>query len=285
MSDQQGSKAKHSLLNTMKIRLLISLLVFSTLLFVPVQSQAASMAIGYDVWFNWWEVSVGDWYFYSYKTEYLADPSFLYGPMISFNITPQWAISSLFIMGSYAFHFIGESDDDTIRLNYETWRYDSDTTVSYSFSKNFRMFFGFKYLRYTYELKNYLSSGDKLKTAMDDFAPGAGVLFIVPLTKNLYISFNTGVLFSFTQITTEYESAESSAFGSSSNRELGYYKFAANSKTSLSYDIEKIHMIIALRIRYQVFFYLYDVNEVIEFADRVDHLYGIDFSVTFYFDL
>lgn len=255
------------------------------MLSMPQQSQAASMAIGFNTWFNKWMMPWEEMDQYYVQTDYDVDPGLLFGPMISFQITPQWSISSLFMMGAY------ENFLPIFEASYQIWRYDSDTTLSYAFKPYFRMYLGFKYLRYNWEYEDdYIFSDnyEKMWIVSDSFAPGMGFIFVVPLIKNLNLTFILGGLFTFSEIEQKYESLNSDSGDDVYTEFSGttlMNEVVLNSKLSFSYTIEIIHLILALGFRYQVFFFFYNNDWKLDYSGRVDHLYGIDFSVTFYFDL
>jgi len=236
------------------------------------------MAIGYLAWFNWWEFSkhyLEDLYD-KYKDE--RAPSFLYGPMLSFQITPEWNVSSLFIMGSYKSKFYGEYGGIKYHYSYDIWRYDSDTTASYAFTPYFRLFFGFKFMRYTYSLEYSSVSESGTTYIYDDYAPGAGVIFTIAFTRDIYLSISLGALFSFTSMTIENIPDDTIVVTFDEN----WYKAGANARMLLSFDIEKIHMMLAFGFRYQMF---YIFSDGLEDLYQMQHLYGPEFSMTFYFDI
>jgi hypothetical protein len=241
-------------------------------------ARAATMSIGYLTWFNWWEISDNPSEDIYDKYEYNLEPSFLYGPMLSFQITPEWNVSSLFIMGSYRSEFNGVLDGYAYSSSYDIWRYDSDTTVSYAFTPYFRLFLGFKFMRYTYTIDDSSDSGDGMTYIYDDYAPGAGVIFTIAFTKNIYLSISVGALFSFTNMTVENipDDVISVILLDS------WYKVGANARMILNFTIEKAHMVITTGFRYQMF---YSFSDEYEEFNSVQHLYGPELSVIFYFDI
>lgn len=262
----------------MKSRLYAITAIVCLALAIAPAARGASMAIGYLTWFNWWETQEDYIEKFYDKYSYEVDPSFLYGPMLSFQITPEWNVSSLFIMGSYKTKFSGVYEGEKYSNSYDIWRYDSDTTASYAFTPFFTVYFGFKFMRYTYTIEDSSDTGDGMTYIYNDYAPGIGVIFTIELVKNMYLSISLGSIFSFTEVTVENIPDDTIVILLDEKS----YKAGANARIALNYDIEKIHMVVSLGFRYQM---LYGFFEKIKDIDQTHHLYGPLASVTFYFDI
>jgi hypothetical protein len=82
----------------MRLRLLAAAL---GLLLLAQPARAATMAIGLNSWFNWWEIPTENMEQHYVTIDFSVIPTFLFGPMLSFQITPRWNLSSLFMFGNY----------------------------------------------------------------------------------------------------------------------------------------------------------------------------------------
>ncbi len=250
-------------------------------------ARAASMGFGWNSWFNWWEIPEENMEQHYVDIDFDVLANFLSGPVLSFQITPRWSLSTMFMFGFY--------DSATLFSDYDyrIWRYDLDTTAGYTVASWFRIYFGFKYLRYTWEYDfddgwwGDTDLREKMTTVSDNLAPGIGCVFTIPLYKSLYFSFTMGALFSFTLMDQKFETTnyETDSITYRYSDDYFGYEVGLNSKLALCYDAIFINTIFSIGFRYQVFFYFFDNGGKIKYSDRVDHMYGIDFAATFYFDI
>ncbi|HOO72558.1 MAG TPA: hypothetical protein PK926_12420 [Spirochaetota bacterium] len=271
----------------MKLRLYaITAIACLVVAFTPT-ARGATMAIGWNSWLNWWEIPEENMEQHYVDIDFNVFANFLNGPVLSLQITPRWGLSAMFIFGFYDSAALFENYDYTI------WRFDLDTTATYAFTSWFRLYFGFKYLRYTWDY-DYDNGGwgdttlrKKLTTVSDNFAPGLGCVFTIPLYKSLYFSLSLGSLFSFTVMDQDYKitNYETDSITYRYSDDYFGYEAGLNSKLSLCYDAIFINTIFTTGFRYQVFFYFFDNGGKIKYSDRVDHMYGIDVMTIFYFDI
>ncbi len=227
-------------------------------------------------------------------------PSLLYGPAVTLSLPKHFRISTLFMYGEFS----GEGSGDGIVLMYN-WmysktsmkirRYESDSMISYSLTGFFHLFLGFKYMNHDYLIRGILPWGyssalylavDRIRKKYNEYAPGVGFGFTVPLVKgSLYLLINGSVIYNFTHFNTYVKSI---FFVSSmtlpfpiTSSDGGLSKLGCSASAAFAYYIHPMRTTITTGFRYQMFKLLEnDPTESIRRQQRLwEHFYGITASV------
>ncbi|HPC42604.1 MAG TPA: hypothetical protein PL180_16845 [Spirochaetota bacterium] len=278
-----------------------AIIIALCLVAIPRAGKAAGMGIGMTTWFVWWKpyftLSPGE--SMSLKRETSNNPSFLYGPVLSFYLPKHVTITTTFLYGEFPIKI----DEVNMSLNfifpqktrYLIKRYDSDSAITYSFARFFSMYLGFKYTKFKFK-SNEISALDeivfyeKIKKQYDEYAPALGFGFTIPLVeKTLYLLFNGSVIFDFVAL---QGSTTTLAFMNIMPLEVtllpqkpikqNMYKIGMNSTLSLAYYVDVINTTFSLGFRYQMFKMLNtDSTLNIKLNKLYDHFYGITAAVIY----
>jgi len=253
--------------------------------------------------------------------DFKPSSNFSGGPIVSISFLEKWSISSIFIIGRYYFRETSPSISDALvfmggtplsamsvnpanKYERDCLKWDSDSTISYSFNKYVRLFAGVKIQGYNYEQRLYITGtgapnilARKLSDHVQNYGPGLGIGINIPLVENFYLMINFSGLFlwGFEQIVT-HESYNLNAglsqwifmYTPNSN----FISYGCNSTITLAYYIEKINTTVAVGGRYQILFNrqkssnLFD-NEVSLniFNKQYDHFFGITLSMIYSFHI
>jgi hypothetical protein len=266
---------------------LIILITGLLILSMPVQSRAAGMDIGFSTWYCWWQPSWNN-----EGASYRINPAFFYGPGLSFRLPANFTISSGFLYALVK----TESPmglKSTAQSKRTIQRYDSDTTISYSFTSFFKLFVGFKYTHYQFLTGMMMVMpgvppgiiGSKDKYKYDEYAPAMGIGFTVHLIENLYLLINASILY-------EYSFISRKTYGVASFTPIMYTipaehwsvnKIGANSQLGFAYFIQKINTVITIGGRYQVYKIVRSDSDSRreQYSEYYDHFYGITASVLY----
>ncbi|TAL39822.1 MAG: hypothetical protein EPN93_00835 [Spirochaetes bacterium] len=222
-------------------------------LLAAVPAGAVGVSAGASTWYAWWGYTPhqgnGDF-----------DPGLLYGPVVGIDFAKHWSVTSVFLTGN-----LGERFDGLPDLRYR--RYDSDTTVGYSFARYFKIFAGFKYVRFDDD-----SSGGSTPifgSANQNFytmGPGAGLSCLVPLTDTLFGILNFSGLYCY----GKYKDPSVS----DNTKDLGY-----NITAAIAWHYAPASVTLTLGGRYQYLDSRYDTMTY----DSKTKFYGITFSAVYHF--
>ncbi len=223
----------------MKKMVLISTAIFMTvmgaLLSGAGELRAAGMSVGANAWYVQWDRTPSN------DTD--IDPGLMYGPVAGFDWGRNWSLTSVFLTGNFKAKMPPSSGG--MELNYR--RYDSDTTLNYAVLKWFKMFGGFKYIRYELKGGNLdefgtvlmpFEGGDIKHTA---YGPGAGIGITLPLADSLFVLGNFSVMYLFGKDILPGEPA--ARFNGT-----GY-----NATMGLAYYLDSISTTVTAGVRYQYF--------------------------------
>lgn len=197
----------------------------------------AGVSLGLSSWYAWWDTSPD----YGYET----DPEPLYGPVLGVDFAERWSLTSVLLMGTY----YAKSDMGFEEHKYR--RYDSDTALNYSLNRYFKVFAGFKYMRY-----------DEPDIKQISYGPGIGMGFTLPLTDSLFAIANVSAMY---------------LFGLQRGVYTDYTEAGFNTALGLAYYITPIATTITAGVRYQVF----ETRSVDE--DQTHHFYGVTLAAVWHF--
>ncbi len=259
---------------------------------IPLQSMASGIDIGGSTWFSWWKPSWNN-----ESAGFTVKPGFYYGPALSFRLPANVTISSGFL---YA-RLKAESPPGPTLAPWATsmetrviHRYDSDSTISYSFTWFLKLFAGFKYSRIDYEndQRSMIPSVStifyfKEKYRYDNYAPALGIGFSVHLIENFFLLITASMLYEHSSI---YRKSDMYILGPSlmilpmPRQHCSINKIGANTHLSLAYFIKPISTNIAIGFRYQFFKTVRSAPKYEEYSKYYDHFYGITASVLYRID-
>ncbi|HPA71164.1 MAG TPA: hypothetical protein PKY31_02780 [Spirochaetota bacterium] len=210
------------------------------------QAHSATLGIGASGWYTWWQPKPDT------KTVE-KDSSLMYGPQLLLQFAPQWSVSSVFIFGEFEYKEESSSAMDITR-------YDSDTTLTYSINSYLRLFGGFKFMGFDYEMGNHYGYG-----------PGFGVGLVIPTVENLYCAFN---------ISGMYLWAEQEDDGN----KMDYTEYGINSSVAMVYMIPSSSVSLSIGGRY--FYFQIEPDEIYNFYQKEKHhFYGITASAMYMISL
>lgn len=221
--------------------------------------EAAGISVGASTWYSQWKFE------FPGQDTPISDWSLMYGPSVGVDFTGNWSLSSVLLTGNYHFK------DDSIGLDFNYRRYDSDTTLNYSVFKWLKVFGGFKYMRY--DIRNSYDVIPPFGSAQGrhyTYGPGIGLGFTVPLFDSLFALATVSAMRLSGQTTQEGEPTVHCV-------ETGY-----NATASLAYYIDSMATTLSLGGRYQ-YYKLEDRN-----VDRPNSectFHGITFAAVHSFSL
>jgi hypothetical protein len=292
-------------------RMLVALCI---VLFVlrPFAAHAVSLGLGGSVWYVWWKPYWGKNSHYTkswggfprngalshYYEKNSINSSALYGPVLSLSLPKHFKISSAFMYGEftgsgkgwgpvlagYAFMF----NRTTMNIK----RYDCDSMISYSITNFFQVFLGFKYMHYDYTIRGslpwwyggptWLLMLDNIKKKYDEYAPGLGFGFIIPLVKgSFYLLINGSIIYNFTQLETSVKSIFFLDYRKllfpTTPTDNSLSKIGCNASAAFAYYIHPVRSTVSVGFRYQMFKLLEsDASEsIIRQRSLWEHFYGM----------
>jgi hypothetical protein len=262
-------------------------------LLMPLRAGAAGMDIGMSTWYCWWQPS------WNNENEgFKVDPAFYFGPGVSFRLPGKVTMSTSFL-------YARVKAESTRRETSIPWspamekrvihRYDSDTAISYSFTRFFKLFAGFKYSHYKYEndqtllfpLLLSMYFGTKEKYRYDNYAPALGIGFTVHLIENFFLLIKASVLYEKSSIVRNaywYASGTPPMFFPFPPEHWSVNKVGANAHLSFAYFIQPINTSISIGFRYQFFKIVKSDSKNEDYTEYYDHFYGITASVVYRID-
>lgn len=183
----------------------------------PVRADAG-VSLGLSSWYAWWDVSPDN--------DYSVDPKPLFGPVLGVDFAERWSLTSVLLVGTY------HAKSDT-NPEYTYRRYDSDTALNYSLSRYFKVFAGFKYMRYD-------TSSDQLDRDVKQisYGPGVGAGLTLPLSDSLFAVANVSFMY---------------LFGLQRDPWADWIEVGCNTALGLAYYITPIATTITAGVRYQYF--------------------------------
>ncbi len=202
----------------------------------------AGVSLGLSSWYAWWDTSPD----YGFET----DPELLLGPVLGVDFAERWSLTSVLLVGTYH----ARSD---INPEYTYRRYDSDSALNYSLNRYFKVFAGFKYMRYDTTC-DQLDFDEK----QISYGPGIGMGFTLPLSDSLFAIANVSAMYLFGLQRGEY---------------TDYTEAGFNTALGLAYYITPIATTITAGVRYQVF----ETRSVDE--DQTHHFYGVTLAAVWHF--
>jgi hypothetical protein len=178
----------------------------------------AGVSLGLSSWYAWWDTRPD----YGYET----DPEPLFGPVLGVDFAERWSLTSVLLVGTY--HAKNDIDPE-----YTYRRYDSDSALNYSLNRYFKVFAGFKYMRYD-------TSSDQLDRDVKQisYGPGIGVGFTLPLSDSLFAIANVSAMY---------------LFGLQRDPWADWVEVGYNTALGLAYYITPIATTITAGVRYQNF--------------------------------
>lgn len=236
----------------MKLRIMI---LAAFLCLGPSLAEAANVSIGASGWYAHWKYE-NDSKDPNMDETFKWGPDFLYGPVASVSFLERWSLSSVFLYGKYDVRY-DDHTTDSIK------RYDSDSALNFSVNRYLKVFAGFKYMGYKYNIGENRGYG-----------PGAGIGLMLPLLDDLFLLCNLSGLY--------IRGKEKNDYGNGSTESSDIAGWGLNSNLQLAYNIAPLSTNIIAGYRYQYFRWKYDnVRD-----DRAVHqFHGVTLSAVFSFDL
>ncbi len=281
----------------MRIKI-VALLFALCLVAIPRTGRAAGMGIGMTTWFVWWKpyFTLDTGASMSIKKKYTNNPNFLYGPVLTFYLPKHFTITTTFLYGEFP---IKKDEVQVIYIylypyhtKYLIKRYDSDSAITYSFTRFFSMSLGFKYTKFKYVSKESTTLPDylymeKRNKQYDEYAPALGFGFTIPLVdKTLYLIMNGSVIFNFVTLketSVSFIWMPTYSFGGPNKPITQHlYRIGMNSALSLAYYVDAINTTFSIGFRYQMFKMLNtDSTTQVKLNKLYDHFYGITAAVIY----
>ncbi len=223
------------------------LIVLLLTVILPVSGYSASFSLGGTLWYATW-TGLGN------PINGLG-PDPLYGPAVTLGLNPQWSISSVLLTGVYEYDF--PDSDIVIKIR----RYDSDSAANYAVSRYFRVFAGFKYMKYAMEIQ--ISGLPNDESTHSSMGPALGFSVVLPLADNV---------FAIGSLSGMYLSGDD---GGEEYTEPGF-----NSQINVAYSFTGAPVVLTAGFRYQYFKTLYNNSE---FKDDSVKFYGFTLSALYTF--
>jgi len=222
----------------------VCLCLFLAIAAVVIPARAdAGVSLGFSSWYAWWEMKP--------DSGSTIDPAPLYGPVLGVDFAQRWSLTSVLLMGDYT------AENDSMGVDIEYRRYDSDTALNYSLSRYFKVFAGFKYMRYDMSIESV-----DFEFKHISYGPGLGIGATIPLSDSLFVIANVSGMY---------------LFGTRKATQADYYETGINSALGLAYYITPIATTITAGFRYQYF-----ETRTME-DDTNHHFYGVTLSAVWHF--
>lgn len=279
--------------NTISRHRLLFLITGMILLLIPHRAGAAGMDIAMTTWFCQWQPSWS-----TEKSGYRVKPALFFGPGLSFRLPGKVTVSSGFLYARLKATAVQKDTSSQWSLSNDQRvikRYDSDTTISYSFNKIFKLYAGFKYTQYRYDNTNTqmlylllsLFSGTLEKYRFDNYAPALGFGFTIHVIENFFLLINTSLLYEYSSIIRRayrFASGVLPIFLSYPQEHWSLHKIGANAHLSFVYFIKAINTNISIGFRYQFFKIVKSGSQYADYSEYYDHFYGLTASVIYRID-
>ncbi len=317
----------------MKKTLMAFIASVSMLLIVPHAAHSMSLSIGVTGWYAWWDYALKDLDSgkvlpFTAKNKFTLNPAPIYGPVVTFGINKQWSLSALFLCGSHyrtgARYYDLSGLVESSGVSQEEFRtksmfkYDLDTTVSYSPLPFFKIFLGFKVQSVrekgtsrSYDIISIYYSRGTYNYGFVSYGPGLGIGFTAPLGANFFLMFNASGLYMRSAVINKDSDCgvDVSTIDISRNKtRVDLNVWGGNTSLGLAYVFENAPVTLSLGFRYQflknyLVHYsdtslntdmLSGLNAVYDYIDRwylrraytknMDHLWGITLSALYTFN-
>ena len=245
----------------MKKYLLLAFIAVCIGIIIPSKVQATDISIGATTWYAWWSGGTpedGD-----------ADPTFLYGPVMSVKFNDDFNLTFVYLHGKH--DIAGESEKNGIKYPFKVKfkRSDADLALNYRLNDIFKAFGGIKYI-------------DSSITDMFDwygYGPGFGLSCTLPVAENIFL---LATLSGFHLWGTDESNNGKGGKDKSNNKSYG-----ANTTLALAYYIAPASTTISLGGRYQYLKPNYDEKKDDDGGGKSDaaNFYGVTLTATYSFSL
>lgn len=295
--------------------------IIALMMAMPAAAAPVSVSIGHSVWCSWWEPAWKDGKNFlppaspglaaanpvslpNQINEFRLKPALMHGPLISISFLDKWSVSTLFMYGKFRAISSGPRPQSLFgksRFKKEIDRYDSDSTINYSFNKIVKVFVGFKYQSYRYlekvaywsisELAVFRGQGT---SRFESLGPGAGLGLTIPLPRNFFILGSLAASYFWGSAAYRYDDLYYYRISSGSyNPALFQYQkeyftsIVGNGSLSLAYYLAPASLTLGLGGRYQVMWHMHEHKKrgFLYYNGRYDHFWGITISVVYSFTL
>lgn len=221
----------------------VCLCLFLAIAAVVIPARAdAGVSLGFSSWYAWWEMKP--------DSRSTVDPAPLYGPVLGVDFAGRWSLTSVLLTGKFV-------DEDDMFGDVEYRRYDSDSAINYSLNRYFKIFAGFKYMRYDMSIDSL-----DIELKHISYGPGLGIGVTIPISDSLFAIANVSGMY---------------LFGTKKALQSDYYETGVNSALGLAYYIMPIATTITAGVRYQYF-----ETRTVE-DDTNHHFYGVTLSAVWHF--
>jgi len=225
---------------------------------LPSNVSAADITVGATTWYSWWDFDTKD-----ENKDNDIDPTFLYGPVLSWKFNDDFNLSFVYLYGKFDMTETENSTGDKYKS--EVARNDSDLAINYRLNNYFKAFIGAKYMGYSISDVDFKHIG---------YGPGAGISFVLPLKSDFYILGNISGIYLW----------GSEDEGSESGPATDYNEYGMNSSISLAYYFASASTTLSLGGRYQYFQTDYESGQ--ESSENPEHqFYGVTLAATYSFSI
>ncbi|HNV46374.1 MAG TPA: hypothetical protein PKJ16_04970 [Spirochaetota bacterium] len=264
---------------------------------------AVDLTVGASVWYAWWQFATKE--NYDNVSNDVKDNGFMYGPLVSLKFNETWSLSTRFMTGAFGYGEVTGYDyenDSTFISREKTFKFDSDTIVTYSINRMVRVFGGVKWMGYNWYSKNWYSSIEGYpkyigyKSYESTVGPGLGVGFSIPLADSFYLMINlNGVYTVGTEelVSTYYfydpdrrndsgphvQIFDLVSWGGNGDIAFAYYFSSAKTTLSLGFRYQQLKVVGRDRKEYL------DTQDPAMERDTQDVFYGVTLSALYYFDM
>jgi hypothetical protein len=272
-------------------------------------AHAFGIRAGPYVWFAWWFPAFQDWMLKSSLTErqlprirkeFYFNPSLLYGPVLTFDISNNINISSVFIMGKYRLR--ATIIESLYNLAYIVshpdigiYKYDLDSTLNISLHKNLKIFLGFKYQNYDYAKVDLIqvSAPSACFYGHDEvhyngLSGGMGVGINLALQKNLHIYWNVSVLYQRPVIRirqNRYLLLPPNIVPLKKKIIPAYNSVGGNLSIALGYHVDPISTTLLLGFRYQFIYTIGKDRRGFNLDKKWDHFDGVTLAAIYSYQM
>ena len=218
-------------------------------------SSLAASGVGAVVWYAKWDPAWDDMMknpdIEGTSGNYFEmDPSWMYGPTLSLDITDTWKISTTALFGNYEYRS-GYTDSTGKKRVFEgkEFKWDSDLTLQYKYSSYMFFFGGLKYQGYKSQTDFVrLGSSDQelsrvsSKAKYYQYGPGLGVGFNLPLWGPTSVVYNINFVAQYaTDDQEEDKTADYWVYGINTLLGLAYYSKALDTSFLLGGKYQMFH--------------------------------------------
>lgn len=214
-------------MKSIKSFILISMLLVSSSLL------ASDLGIGISGWYADWKMEVPD------GPTRKMDAVFYIGPSISYQFAQSWSTTLVALFTPLPYEMSDGSSSTT-----DITRYDVDLALNYQLIRYIKVFFGGKYLGFTFDDGHHHGAG-----------PGGGIGFTIPLISNFYFLANASGLYLWGNHKDQSGNKDFTEYGYNLAAQFAYYAASIGLTTSIGY-------------RYQYIKSKYDTNDPVRDTDE-----------------